>query len=116
MTPSDLYRKLTFVTGTVAASGDTTLIAAPGAGLTLVLVFVQLQNESTTATTLKFKFGSSEVYRLLAQNQGEGVVAHLPAGREWRVGANLPLVLNLSGANSCGYSLAYYVEAVNAVG
>lgn len=116
MTPSDLHRKLTFLTGTTATSGDNTLIAAPGVGLTIVIAGFQLQNESATATTLKLRFGAADVYRALCQAQGDGALCIFPPGRNWRVGDNTALVLNLSGANSCGYSLWYYVEATSVAG
>jgi hypothetical protein len=34
-------------------------------------------------------------------------------GREWRLGNNEALILNLDGANQCGYSVQYYTEGVS---
>lgn len=100
---------LLFATGTAASSGDNTLIAAP-TGAQIKIVALQIQNESATATTMILKFGSTAKWRTLAQLQGDGISLSLPLGREWLVGSGNALVLNLSAANSCGYSIAYYVE------
>lgn len=97
---------ITRVTGTKADSGDNTLVASPGAGYRLVLLYLQVQNETTTATTCIFKWGSTAVGRVLAQNQGDGLI------RDYEdFPAIMPeataLVLNLSGANSHGYTVNY---------
>ena len=105
---SDFYSELmgqpelTVSTGTAASSGDNTLVAAPGAGKRLVLLFLKVQNESTTATTCTVKHGSTVVDRVkLAEND-----AYI---REYECPRVLPmntaLVLNLSGANSHGYTV-----------
>lgn len=109
------YRKeIQFVTGTKSSSGDNTaLIAAPGAGYRIIIASIVLQNESANATTLILKSGTTAFWRVLAQAQGDGLALQFDSSLEWRLGANEALVLNLSGANSCGYSVAYYVEAVS---
>jgi hypothetical protein len=103
---------LTKLTSTTASSGDNTLVAAPGAGLQIVITALILQNESTTATTLIVKAGATAVLRVLCQNQGDGLALTFPPGQGLALGSNAALVLNLSGANSCGYSITYYVDAV----
>lgn len=35
-----------------------------------------------------------------------------PPGREWRLGGNMPLLMDLDGANQCNYNVDYFVEAV----
>lgn len=105
-------KTLAFATGTAASSGDNTIIAAPGSGQQIKIVALQLQNESAVATTMILKFGSTAKWRTLAQLQGDGMSFPVPAGRAWPVGNDAALVLNLSGANSCGYSVCYYTEAV----
>lgn len=105
-------KTLLFATGTAASSGDNTIIAAPGSNVQIKIVALQIQNESSTATTMILKFGSTAKWRCLGQSQGDGVALPIPAGRAWPVGNNAALVLNLSGANSCGYSVCYYTEAV----
>lgn len=103
-------KTLLWVTGTKAASGDNELIAAPAAGVRIVVTSVLLQNESATATTMLLKDGATAKMRCLGQNQGDGLLMTFPPGREWKLTAATALNLNLSGANSCGYSVQYYTE------
>lgn len=92
--------------GTKADSGDNTVIAAPAAGYALVLFYLHVQNETTTATTVLVKHGSTTVGRFLAQNQGDGWL------RDYSecpviMPAATALVVNLSAANSHGYTVEY---------
>lgn len=107
---STLDRPLLSVTGTKAENGDNTLIAAPGLNYRLVVVSFCIQNESTTATTLILKDGATAWWRVYAKNQGDGVSITYNPGREKRLTENSALVLNLSGANTCGYSVDYFLE------
>jgi hypothetical protein len=99
-------------TGTKTASGDQELIATPGAGFQLLIASIVLQNESSTATTMILKAGSTAIARCLGQNQGDGAALIFPFDRPLQIGANTALNLNLSGANSCGYSIVYYIDTV----
>jgi hypothetical protein len=103
---------LSFVTGAAAGNGDNTLIAAPAAGLRTVITSLVIQNETTTATTMILKDGTTAIYRCLGQNQGDGLAMNLGI-MPWKLSAASVLVLNLSGANSCGYSVSYYTEPAN---
>jgi hypothetical protein len=49
-------------------------------------------------------------YRWLGQSQGDGLSMVFAPGYEWRLGTNATLFLYLSGANQCGYSIAYFFE------
>ena len=98
------------LSGTVSASGDTTLIAAPASGRQIVISSIQIQNESTTATTYLLKFGSTTVYRTLLVSQGDGVTKDMEPA--WEVGSGNALVLNLSGANSSNYNVSYWIDSV----
>ena len=103
----------TRIAGTKAANGDNTLITAPAAGYRLVIKGWYVQNESSTATTIVMANGAGESnYRYLAQNQGDGIGRVYEAFNEWRLTAATALILNLSGANSHGYWLEYWTEAV----
>lgn len=103
-------RATTPLTGTVNSSGDNTLIAAPLAGQRIVVTGFVVQNESSTATTMVLKSGTVAAYRFLGQSQGAFFEKEFAVGSEWRLAAGAALVLNLSGANSCGYSISYFVE------
>lgn len=103
---------MTNATGTAASSGDNTIITAPAAGNRLVIHELQVQLEAATATTILIKSGSTTIRRLYAGSQGDGILLQPDPGKEIRLGAAEALVLNLSGANSVGYSVRYTTEAV----
>jgi hypothetical protein len=103
---------LTKLTGATSASGDNTLIAAPGAGSQIVITALILQNESSSATTLLLKAGSTAFLRVLCQNQGDGLALTPHPQHALALGANAALVLNLSAANATGYSIMYYIDDV----
>ena len=98
------------MSATIATSGDNTIVAAPGSGLSIYITHLVLQNESTTATTIILK-GSSDLLRWLGQIQGSGLALTFPERREIKLATNTALILNLSGANSVGYSIGYYTGA-----
>jgi hypothetical protein len=103
-------RSMLYVTGTVSDSGDNELVAAPGSNIRIIVVAFVIQNESSTATTMILKEGSTARFRVLGQNQGDGLTFCFAPGREWKLAANTALNLNLDGANACGFSIAYYTE------
>jgi hypothetical protein len=103
---------LTHISGTKAGNGDNEIVAAPGVNQRLVISFLMSQLEVDTATTMTWKAGSSAAYRYLATFQGGSFTKDFASDREWRLPANTALNLNLSGANSCGYSVEYRTEAV----
>jgi len=49
---------------------------------------------------------------LYAPSIGAALVKDFPAGREWRLPDGTALNLNLSAANSTGYTVEYRTEAV----
>ena len=98
---------------TVAASGDNEVVATPLTGQRIVVTSFVIQNESQTATTMILRAGtSSNGWRYLAAAQGSYLSMVFAYGHEWRLPANTPLNLNLSGANQCGYSVSWYLENV----
>lgn len=103
-------KTLVFTTGTISSSGDNTILAAPGS-LQNKILFLQIQNESSTATTVIVKFGTTAKARVLCQNQGDGMQFTAPPGRNWGAGTTTLIALNLSGANSVGYTLVTANEA-----
>lgn len=96
-------------TGSGATAGDNTIIAAPGSGKQLAIHSFVIQNLSAEPTTMILKFGSVQNFRFLAQTQGAHLAMVFPFWRELIGGDNQPLLLNLSGANSCGWGVLYYV-------
>lgn len=102
----------TIVSGAAASSGDNSLIAAPSTGERIVVTAFTIQNESAVATTMILRDGTTSKWRYLGQTQGAGQTVVFPPGREWKLTTATALQLNLSGANSCGYTIQYYVEYV----
>lgn len=100
-----------FATGTAGASGVNTLIAAPGAGKKIRVLSLQVQNESSTATVAIVKFGTVAKWRVKTPAASALLSAPIPADGDWLVGTNLALVLDLDGANSHGYNVAYTLES-----
>ena len=94
------------VSGLAAASGNNTLIAAPAAGYRIVVYQLYLQNESATATTCILRDFVARWRALLAQYGW--FILETP----WRLNEAAALTLNLSGANSHGYSIQYAIEPV----
>lgn len=103
---------LIHITGTESTSGDTELVAAPGSGFRIVVTAFTMQNESGTATTMKMKDGNTDRFRILGQNQGDGIDRQFNLEQEWRLTENSALNFNLSGANQCGYNVSYFLENV----
>lgn len=97
-----------YTSGVISNSGDNTIISAPGENFAIWVTHLILQNESATPTTIIIK-GSNNLIRCLGQLQGDGISLVFPAGREIRLVTNTHLILNLSGDNSCGYSIGYYI-------
>lgn len=104
-----IIRTYTGTAAAVAASGDQTLVAAPAAGNHLVVKDLVVQNESAVETTIILKSGSTAKWRSkLVANAA--LALSFSEGEEWRLGSAEALVLNLSGANSHGYSIRHRTE------
>lgn len=104
---------LTWVTNTTSTAGDVTLVAAQGTDKRIVPVKAIVQNESATADTLILKDGSTAKIRVLAQNQGDGIMLDFSGGPyRWKLAANAALVINKAQAVATGYSVGYYLENV----
>ncbi|WP_414755537.1 hypothetical protein [Anabaena sp. CCY 9910] len=103
-------REVSYLSGTINTSGDNTIIAAPGAGQRIIITSLIMQLEVSTATTALIKSGSSTIRkRSLCQAQGDGLFLYYPPGDALRLETNQALVINLSGANSVGYSVEWLV-------
>ena len=99
------------LTGTTAASGVTTLVAAPGAGRRIVVNAFMVQNESAVATVAQVGQGGAAQFRALLQTQGASLSGAFEKDREWKLPANTALTVTLSTANTHGYSVRYYTES-----
>jgi hypothetical protein len=105
-----------YLSSTVSTSGDTTLVAAPGASSFISIPWLQLANESSTETTVLIKSGAStqRFRRVLAPKgtAGSSVEMAFPVNMPLDIATNTALVINLGGANAIGYSIGYLVKAV----
>jgi hypothetical protein len=110
------HKTLALATGTAASSGDNTILDISGlagysSGDRIVITALRIQNESGTATTAIIKDGSTNIARIYTGGTaGTGVDRQYETGRELRLSADADLVFNLSGANSMGYSIEYFLE------
>ncbi|QLE42268.1 hypothetical protein FD723_18790 [Nostoc sp. C052] len=100
---------ITDITGTVSNSGDNTIAATPGAGLSIHITRLLIQNQTTTETTIILKDSSGNKLPILAPTKGDGIAQVYSERSEIKLAQNSPLILNLSGANSISYSIGYYV-------
>lgn len=100
------------VSGQINQNGNNNLIPAPGDNRRIVLTAVMLQNRSSTATLIKLLDGASgaQIEGVWCQNQGDGLAWIYPPDARPKLSVNTALVANLSGANSCGVTIHYYVE------
>lgn len=102
-------RNQQYTTGTISSSGDTIVIVAPGTSISIHITSLIIQLEGTTATTVLIKDGISTKKRILLQNQGDAFFKDWTAGQEFKLAASTAFILNLSGANTIGYSIEYYL-------
>lgn len=94
------------VSGTVAVAGNNTLISAPAAGYRITVYALYIQNESANATTILLVDQVAR-WRALLTQYGWFIL-----DTPWRLNAATALTLNLSGANSHGYTVQYAIEPI----
>ncbi len=102
---------ITILAGTLSSSGDTTLVAAPGTGVSINIAYLKVQLEGTSTTTVIVKSGSNARERVLCTSQGDGLVINFFPNRELQLDANAALVINLSGANTINYTFHYFTTS-----
>lgn len=107
VTNFDSRPNIFYSTGTIASSGDNTIISAPGVGISIYITHLMLQNESNNALTIILKDSANRL-RCIAPFQGNGIALTFGEKRDFKLAVNTALILNLSAANSCGYSIGYY--------
>ncbi|MHC4621040.1 MAG: hypothetical protein ACYTEQ_25110 [Planctomycetota bacterium] len=98
--------------GLHAVVAPLTIVAAPGVGSRIVVSSFTIQNESATATVMILREGGTDIERVDGPNEGDGLARAYPVGREWRLPEDTALNYVLDGANSCNYSIHYWIEGV----
>jgi hypothetical protein len=110
-TPSKLQRASTNNTA-ITATGDTTVIAAPGAGFHLEILYIQETNAGATASVVYWKEGVGGAflypYTLLAALPN-AYIDFLTNGNPWKVASNTAFVMNQSAAGTIHYTVDYFV-------
>lgn len=97
---------------TQSTLGDSTIIAASGADTQIVLTAISVQNESSSDTTAVLKNNQTPFFRAVMPQKGSRIDRIYPVDARYRLSANSPLILNLSGANAIGFSIDYYLEQI----
>lgn len=94
-----------------AATGPTSFISAPGAGLSIYVTDMEGSNSASSATRVDFTEGSGGTvrYSRYMAASGGGFVTNL-SGR-WKLPANTALYVAQSAANQCYYTVNYYIAA-----
>lgn len=95
--------------GVISTSGDNVILAAPGTTFQHVVEDFMLQNKTGVAMTALVKFGSVSIPVDLPA-YGDGLV-YVPR-RAWELGANNPLVVNLSSANGVNYHFSHWLNSL----
>ena len=120
---ADLFGRLTVLTGhanpeapdqtDLTASGDTTVIAAPGAGVSLHVCKGSIHNSGSSAIVVQLRDGTAGTVRWeaeLAPNGGGSIFDF--GSRGWKLTANTLLAANLSAAGTVSCNVTeYYIAA-----
>jgi hypothetical protein len=100
------------VTLNVTASGDTTVIAAPGASINLCILKGWVQNRDASNVVVALTDGAAGTARFRVELRSEGGGAPFDFGdRGWCLAANTALVANTSGATSIDVTVMEYYLA-----
>jgi hypothetical protein len=120
---ADLLGRLVVITGhpspeapatvNATASGNTTVIAAPGASLSLYICKGSIHNSGSANITAILQDGASGTARWAAELASEGGGSLFDFGaRGWKLTANTLLNVNLSGAGDVRINITdYYIAA-----
>jgi len=119
---ADLLGRLVVLTGhpspeapvavNATASGNTTVIAAPGASLSLYIVKASVHNRDTTNRLVSLQDGAGGTTRWRAELASEGGGSLIDFGsRGWKLTANTLLNVNLDAAGNIDVNITEYYIA-----
>jgi len=95
----------------LTASGDGTLIAAPGASLSLYIVKGDVHNDGSSKVTVQLKDGSNVRWQASLAADGGGSLFDF-GSRGWKLTANTALTGNLSATGDVEFNVTeYYIAA-----
>ena len=109
--PNDVIYSDESIYATISASGDETVISAPGADKEIYIKEIQIQAEADGDNIILFKRGSTTFRRIKLISDGDGWNASYPSDNGVHVGENVALVINLSAALATNYYIHYEVRA-----
>ncbi len=95
---------------TFAAPGVFNLVAAPGAGVSIVPSLVYVQNTSASAVGVEIRQGLQVRIPALLQNQGDNVNAAYDPARESPLPAAAAMNLYADVACTVNYVVVYYLQ------
>lgn len=105
---------ITFESGskyaTLAASGDTSIVAAPGAGKRIYIKEFQVQSEAAVELVILLKSGTTAFRRFILPSKGDGVSMSYDSINGKYLAENVAFVINLSAADTINYYLEYEVR------
>ncbi len=96
------------VSGSIAASGSTAILDAPGEGQCIAIAGYTIQSLADGEQQLLIKSGTVTVARLLLVKKGDGAVFWVPDGYVWLVGENEPVHIDASANISFAYTVWWY--------
>jgi hypothetical protein len=100
------------VTVNATASGDTTVISAPGAGVSIHVCKASVHNRDTANRVVSLRDGAGGTIRWRAEIASEGGGSLIDFGdRGWKLTANTALVVNLDAAGNCDVNVTEYYLA-----
>jgi hypothetical protein len=120
---ADLLGRLVVITGhpnpeapatvNATASGNTTVIAAPGASVSLYICKASVHNRDSANVVVALQDGAGGTSRWRAELAAEGGGALIDFGtRGWKLTANTLLNINLGGAGNVDVNItSYYIAA-----
>jgi hypothetical protein len=101
------------VTLNATASGDSTVIAAPGAGVSLHICKCSVHNRSASPIVVALRDGTAGTIRWRAELAADGGGSIIDFGnRGWKLTANTLFAVNLAGASDVDVNVTeYYIAA-----
>ena len=106
------FPRMQTASGVNGASGDTAIIAPPGAGLQICILSMSVQNNSGTNTLciLKETGSGTPVEHITTGAFGSGKIANYTDETPKCLAYNQGLTMNLSAASSHVYTIDYIVK------
>lgn len=100
-------RPVDTLTGTVANSGVTQILPAPGVGLCWAFTYMKVQIEGSTEAVVLLKSGSNIKQRVYSSQKGDGTITGIDTLNPLKLNENEALNLDLSVGQTVNYEFHY---------